>query len=84
MDYLDNERFFHESSQEIQHPNRVYIITDGYRELARDYNEADALFTFNRLDSESGMTLGYIDENDIDHTNWQYTMDLLTIIAEKK
>ena len=82
-DYLDNERFFHESSQEIEHPNRVYIITDGYRELARDYNEADALFTFNRLDAESGMTLGYIDENDIDHQDWNYTMTLLNVIDKK-
>lgn len=79
MDYLDRERFVMEAvSNDV-----VYIVTDGYRELAREFHQDDAESLFRKLDSDTGMTLGYINERDIDEMNWSYTMSLLNIIDKK-
>ena len=81
MNYLDRERFVMEApavSNDV-----VFIITDGYRELAREFHQDDAESTFSKIDSDTGMTLGYINESDIDEMNWNYTMSLLNIIDKK-
>lgn len=76
---MDYERLAWDNREENV-SDEVYVIHDGTEEVFRTYSYDDLKRHYATIDDTDGLKIGLIIAEDIDPTNWNYTMDLMTPI----